>query len=584
MLTSFILADTGALTLAEGVVLVSWYKPILMILPFLGWGWVISSIYDKDAARWYFQRQTWNLGHMLAGVVALVLMLAPSFGALTFWAMWPAAMVVLVADLLLYYFLRNADDRVPAHHKWSLDPAKLLGAAAQGSKRKKRKAGDAELVFSGPNGELEPPDPEAQPVEHEIRLNAEELIKAMLDQRGSRLEIGPARDGAYVAAVMVDGLRAPVGKFTPDRGAGIVTMFKAAAGLDVEDRRRPQSGELQVGAPGAKPMKLGLSTIGGQAGMKAEMIVEPESQVQLRLKELGLHPNQLEDARSMIDEEKGVVLQVAPPHGGRTTTFYALIREHDAYLNNVQTLETDPVTTVEGVRCNEYDPRANEGEFSTTVRSILRRDPDVVGVAEFPDADTAKEIARSDHDRTRVYLSFNASDVNEAMSKYLQAVGNERQAAESLHGIVAQRLVRRLCHNCKAPFQPTPDMLKKLGLPGEVKQLFRASGKVLVKDKEETCPVCGGTGYFGQIGVFAVQLYGPEEREAIASGQMNSLRGLLRQKKQQSLQTAALQHVVNGDTTVDEVVRVMEGGSKQRSSRSGGASPAAGAGARTGQS
>lgn len=561
------MGDFALLTIGQAVTLVSWYKPILLLIPFVGWAWVVSTIYDKDAERWYFKRQAWNLGHLVAGIAALAVALAVNIGPMTFWLVWPLATLILVGDLLLYFFLRNADDRVPETHKWSLNPSQLFAQAANESKRKKRKAGDAVLVFTGPNGELEPPNPETNPAEHEIRLNIEELFATMLDSRGSRLEIGPARDGSYLAAIMVDGVRTPIGKFTPDRGAGLVTMLKAAAGLDVEDRRRPQSGTLHIGKPGSQALGLGVSTIGGQAGMKATLIVEPESQVQLRLKDLGLHPNQIDDVRAMIDEEKGVVLQVAPAQGGRTATFYALLREHDAYLNNVQTLETDPVTAIDGVRANLFDPRANEGEFSTTVRSILRRDPDIVGIAEFPDAETAKEIARADHDRTRVYLSFNAGDPAEAMSKYMQGVSDDKLAAESLHGIVSQRLVRRLCHNCKVPFQPTPDMLKKLGLPAEVKQLFRKSGKVLVKDKEETCPVCGGTGYFGQIGVFAVQSFGPEEREAIASGQLNSLRGLLRQKKQQSLQTAALQHVVNGDTTVDEVVRVMEGGGKRPSSK-----------------
>lgn len=557
------MGDSSLLSFGQALTLVSWYKPVLLLLPFIGWAWVVATLYDKDAARWHFKRQLWNLGHMAAAIAALVVALVLNIGPFSFWLAWPVAMLILAADLLLYFFLRNADDRVPEAFHWSLNPSKLFAKAGGAGKAKRRKAGDAALIFTGPNGELEPPDAETSPVEHEIRLNVEELFTTMLDARGSRLEIGPARDGSYVAAIMVDGLKTPIGKFTADRGAGIITMLKAAAGLDVEDRRRPQKGALEIGKPGIKALGLGLSTLGGQAGMKAILTVEPESQVQLKLKDLGLHPNQIEDIRAIIDEEKGVVLQVAPAQGGRSTTFYAILREHDAYLNNVQTLEIDPITTIQGVRTTVYDPRANEGEFSTTVRSILRRDPDIVGVAEFPDAETAKEIARADHDRTRVYLSFIAGDPGEAMTKYIQAVGNDKQAAESLHGVIAQRLVRRLCHNCKVPFQPTADMLKKLGLPAEVKQLFRKSGKVLVKDKEETCPVCGGTGHFGQIGVFTVQSFGPEEREAIASGQFNSLRGLLRQKKQQTLQTAALQHVVNGDTTVEEVVRVMEGGSKK---------------------
>jgi len=236
---------------------------------------------------------------------------------------------------------------------------------------------------------------------------------------------------------------------------------------------------------------------------------------------------------------------------------YALLRKHDAYTSNVQTIALEQQATIEGVRQNKFEP-TGDAEFSTTVRSILRRDPDVVAVAEMPDEATAREVAKADHERTRIYVSLRADGVLPAIQLFARAVGDQKLASNCLHGAIGQRLVRQLCVNCKAPFQPTAEMIKKLGLPKDTKQLFKKSGQVLMKDKPQVCPVCGGSGFFGQIGVFEVYTIGPDERKLIAANDMTALRAAFRQRKQQSLQQAALQHVVLGNTSVEEVIRVTQ--------------------------
>jgi len=130
--------------------------------------------------------------------------------------------------------------------------------------------------------------------------------------------------------------------------------------------------------------------------------------------------------------------------------------------------------------------------------------------------------------------------------------------------------------NCRVAFQPTPEALKKLGLPEDTKQLFRKSGIALVKDKEQTCPVCGGSGYFGQIGLFAAHDIDANEQRLIASNDMTGLRAAFRQKKQPSIQQAGLQLAMSGDTSVDEIVRAMGGGEKRRKPQPSGQGAAKG--------
>lgn len=550
--------DPGAfapLLVGEGVILVSFYKPVLMLVSFLAWAWVVSTIFDKDSARWYFRRRAWNGFHVAMAVAAIAAVVALPAGPMAFWIGWPIMVVVLLADLLIYFFLRNRDDRVPAAFRWSLNPAKWVAASKSKKEKKVKKVGDAVLVFRGPAGEV--PIPAQETPEYETRIAAEGIFQKALDLRASQIDILPVREGAYGVILSVDGVRNQLDPLPAQQGAAVIDIYKRAAGLDVGDRRRQQRGACQIGRPGAGLIDIGIVTKGASSGMRMTARIDPIAQVTRDFDELGLLPNQLADLKAMVEEGKGVVLQTAPPDHGRTTTFYALIRRHDAYTSNVQTVELEPEATIEGVRHNEFDPATDGAEFSTTVRSILRRDPDVLGVSEMPDPETAKEVARADVERTRVYLSFKADNALDAISRFAGAVGDQRAAADTLHGVVSQKLVRRLCHNCRVPFEPTPDILKKLGLPPDTRQLYRKSGSVLVKDKEAVCPVCTGTGYFGQVGVFSVNTIGSEERELIAAGDVKGLRGLLRQKKQQSIQTAALQHVLAGHTSVDELLRVI---------------------------
>jgi type II secretory ATPase GspE/PulE/Tfp pilus assembly ATPase PilB-like protein len=251
------------------------------------------------------------------------------------------------------------------------------------------------------------------------------------------------------------------------------------------------------------------------------------------------------------------VLVAAPADGGRTTTFYTVIRMHDAYTSNVQTIEMDPQATLEGVKQNKFDQYAEGPEYGTTVRSLLRRDPDVLGVAELPDANTAKEAAKADFDRCRIYVCVKADNAQQALQGWVKLVGDPELAAKGLRGVISQKLLRKLCNNCKAGYAPTPDMLKKLGLPeGGVKQLFKKGGQVMVKDKVQTCPACDGGGYFGQEGAFEVVTLTDGDRSLIKAGDWNGLKLELRKRKVPTLQQAALRKAVDGITSVEEVIRV----------------------------
>jgi type II secretory ATPase GspE/PulE/Tfp pilus assembly ATPase PilB-like protein len=567
--------NPNLLTLGEGLFLVSFWKPLILLIPFVGWAWIISRIYDKHAERFHLARTKWNVLHLSFGFVAFFAALAiPIQGELAFWVGLLVAISILAVDLAAYAVVANRDERVPEEHRVRLDFSKL--AEARQAKAAEKRAGKVELVIKGPDKQ-EIIAPERETPEFDIRVAAEAIILKGLEIRASQADIAPTgRENTYGVSYLVDGVRQPGDTLPAANAVKLMDFWKGSAKLDVADRRKRQSGDVNV-EHGADRAKLRIITSGTTGGIRMTMLYDPEKQVRRKAADLGLLENQMKELQAIVDDRRGVVLLAAPIDGGRTTSLYSVVRMHDAYTTNIQTIEMEPQDSLEGVRQNEYTTTGEGAEYSTTLRTILRRDPQIVGVAEMPDEATAREVARADHERTRLYLSLRTDNAITAIQAYVKAVGDADLAAKSLHGVTAQKLMRKLCINCRVPYQPSPDMLKKLNLPADkVKQLFKKGGQVLIKNKPEICPVCRGIGYIGQEGAFEVYRIDKAERDMIRSGNWNALRAEFRKRGLPTVQQAALAKVLAGITSVEEFGRITSEGARPSGSAPGAAKPGAG--------
>lgn len=542
-------------TFAEARVLLAWWKPLILLLPLIAYLWLVSTVFDKHAARFHLGRHGWNVAHLVVALVAVVLAFAlPIESQVGFWAGLGLMCLLLGAQVAVFVTVVNRDERVPERHRLRLDLSALREARA--ARAAARLQGRVELAIRGPDGQILQA-PEKDSPEFALRIAAESLFLRARDARALQIDLAPTgKDSLYGVSMLVDGVRRVAQTLPESDAIRLIDFWKHAAGLDLADRRRRLSADLTIDRGEARHL-VRLETSGSAQGMRLSLTIDPHLAVRLGVDQLGLLEPQRKELDAIVAERQGVVLLAGLPHGGRTTTLYAIIKMHDAYTSNVQTLEFSPQDTLEGVRQNRYDRYAQGPEFSTMLRSILRRDPDVVGVAELPDAATAREAARADHDRTRVYLSLRADSALAAIKTWVNAVGDVAAAAEALHGVLAQRLLRRLCLNCRVPYQPAPDMLAKLGLPPDkVKQLYKRGGQVLIRNKPDVCPVCGGIGYFEQTGVFEVFGIGPAERELIQAGNLVALRAEFRKRMLPTLQQAALRKAIEGITSVEEVMRV----------------------------
>ncbi|MEM0982649.1 MAG: ATPase, T2SS/T4P/T4SS family [Planctomycetota bacterium] len=544
---------SAPVTLAEALVLVSWWKAILILPPIVGWAWLVSTVFDKQADRFSLGRDGWNAVHLALGLVALIAALAIPIPA--WWSLligYALMLAILGADIAAFVVMTNGDERVPEGAKLKLDLSALKGDAE--AKKAAKQQAKVSIKIVGPGKQVVPP-PQKETPEYEVRALAEERIIEALDNRGSRLDIvASQREGASGVSYIVDGVRQGATQLAPQQAVAMIDFWKACAGLDVKDRRRKQTATFKIERSDV-PTELKLTTSGAQGGVQLTLVVDPSEAVKMKAGSIGLLPQQIELLEQLL-EARGVMLLTAPKQQGRTTTMYAMLGMHDAYTQNIVTLEHEIESEIEGVRQSAFDPTA-EAEFSTTLRSMIRRDPDVVGVGDVPDAETAKEAAAVEADRTRIYLSMTAEGSLPALATWTKAVGDADAAGKPLTGIVTQRLVRRLCENCRIEYQPPPEMLKKLQLPADrVKRLFKKGGQVLIKNKPETCPVCQGTGYFGQTGIFEVLPFGPEERAALRDQNWNGLKAEWRKKGAIMLNQAALRLAAEGVTSVEEITRV----------------------------
>lgn len=567
-LTQFLLAPAPSVMLADAsaFVLASWWKAIIFVAMFAGWGWFVSTVADKHAARFYLPREKWNVVYMVTALIAVaVIVVNPLEGIVAFLVALPVVALLLIVPPFMYVQTANKDERVPEEHRLTMNVASWM--EARKTAKEAKKATRLQLAIVKPDG-VTMEVPEDGSAEMIVRSAAEKLYIDGVAGRAHKIELLPAGEKGYVVAHTVDGLRAVVGEpLAPQDAMRVIAFWQTASGLEAGERRR-QVGEPDV-SQGGERHHLRVISSGGQQGLKLTIVVDPAKSVRRKGENLGLLPQQHELLQKLVDDGTGVVLLAAPKGMGRTTMLYSVLKMHDAYTSNIQTIELEQQDTLEGIRQNIWSPTGGGPDHATLLRSILRRDPSVVGVAEVVDEATAQEAAKGDLDHTRVYLSVPAEGALQAVDMFRRAMHDNTMAAGALRGVVAGKLVRALAQSSREAYVPSPDMLKKLNLsPDKVKTLYRHRTHVEVNKKLVPCPESGGTGFVGQLGVFELYNVGADEKAAIEQGDMNALATAFRKQGVPSIQQAALVRAVEGATSVDEVIRVTVGASKSKTASS----------------
>ncbi len=532
---------------AVSAVLLAWWKMLLVVIPFGLWAWLVATKLDKDARYYHLNHRMWNGIHMGAGGAALAAaLLVPIF-----WIGWPVQLMLLLGPVLAYWRVRNA--AVPENERFYLSSesfSQKLAARAQ-----RRAAHQALIQFADAKGKVRDV-PLKDDTLFPVHMVAEDVVGPASAARASRVEIAVTPNGAQVMQ-SVDGIRYKRETILTDPAIRMIDYLKDIAGLDVNDRRRRQSGEFHMRGPEGTT-HVTMVVKGSSTGQMAQLDFDRAKRLHKPFDGLGLLSPQMEALRFLDPkhERHGVVLIGAPPGQGLTTTAYAFISRHDAYTSNVKTLEREIAVRLEGVDQVEWDPSNPDVDYATNLQSILRRDPAVVLTSDVRDKETARVIVDPGMQGPLIYVQQPLATIEDQVRDWVNKVGDVKSATKALRIVTNQRLLRSLCPNCRQPYTPTPEQIKRLNLPAKkVSQLFRAGGKVQVKNKIEDCPVCQGTGYLGQTAAFQVFVVDDEARKLLAAGDLKAGLAHARRNNMVYLQEAALAKVITGETTIEEVVR-----------------------------
>jgi type II secretory ATPase GspE/PulE/Tfp pilus assembly ATPase PilB-like protein len=534
--------------LADAPILMSILKPVLLIATFVAYMRYVAK-FEADARMYTLPILGWNLGYIGAALVALLLIILIPW----FFVGWALAVMVLAGTMFGYWKFRDA--RLPENRRFRFGGEKLAKAMAA----RKQAAADrgASAQFTRADGSKEPV-PQKEDPSLGIYLTVEQMTLAPLSVRATRIDLASTQAGV-ATSMLVDGVRTKGEPMPPDVGNAAIDMIKRLAGLDVNDRRRRQTGAFTV-TSAAGSSRLTVTSIGSSSGQTLRVDFDREERLGKAIDSIGLAPAQLEALRTLEDPGKrvGVVIVSAPPGQGLTTLGFSIVSRHDAYTSNIKTLERELVYRVEGVEHKAFAPEPGVEDYASALTKIIRRDPDVVLAADISEPGSAKAATLMGLERPLVYVLVPAESMAAAVATWIQAVGDPKTATKCLSAVVHQRLIRQLCPNCKSPFTPAPEQAKKLGIPsGKQVELFRPSGKIQVKNRIEDCPVCQGSAYFGQIGIFEVMMVDKDARQMLAE---NDFRGAyaraVRDAKMIQLQEAALLKVREGLTSLEEVQRV----------------------------
>ncbi|MCO6436477.1 MAG: Flp pilus assembly complex ATPase component TadA [Phycisphaerae bacterium] len=534
---------------------------IVMILVVL-WGMAVQWV-DRDTDVVKTRREHWNLIVISGGFVGFIVLLVPPWRGWLFLGGLFSWLLIAGGALMAYVIHRNGRVVPAARVLTAAHVKRLMGGerkkAAASTKGMRIQISDSSGKFVGM-----PEDAETGAVFDKVQ----DLLYEVLWRRASMVDLIPGKE-KYRLVYKVDGVVSEKPDGIPSGDAEqIIRYLKQIAGLNAEEIRRPQSGTIEAAllSHEGDVGKTEVKTSGTTVGERMQLRVQSHEKL-LRLHELGLAAARLESIRKdILAKPTGLFIVAAPPEHGMTMTQYAVLRSHDAYMHNIHTLERRPLLELDNITQQRFDGANTDVNYARMLQTILRREPDIILVGECEDRETAMLAARAAAEDRKVYMGLSAKDTGDALEKLIKFVENPGLVAKALKGVIAERLVRTLCTECREAFQPDEATLKKLNLPAEkIERFYRppTEPKVDRKGVEIVCQNCQGTGYRGRTGIFELMIVDDAVAGLIAQGApINKIKAQCRKNKMYYLQEEGLLKVIDGTTSMNEILRVLRSADK----------------------
>jgi len=371
------------------------------------------------------------------------------------------------------------------------------------------------------------------------------IISEGILSRASDIHVEPEEGGVSVR-YRIDGVLRQVMKIPRQAGLPLISRIKIMSSLDIADRLRPQDGRARVAVNG-QPIDLRVSTLPAQLGEKVVIRILDSRATVKSLDTLGLNPGEAEAIKRLLENHEGILLVTGPTGSGKTTTLYSAINQIKGEGVNIVTVE-DPVEyRMQGIVQVQVQEKAGL-TFAAALRSILRQDPNVVLVGEIRDKETAQIAVQASLTGHLVLSTLHTNDAANAVTRLVDIGVESYKIAASLRGVVAQRLMRRLCPTCKEVWMEAPPERLRRWVPTGT-PLYRAGG----------CPDCAMTGYRGRFSILEILTMTAELERLIAAGEAaDRIAEAAQRGGMKSLWDSGLAHVVRGESTLEELTRVVD--------------------------
>lgn len=376
------------------------------------------------------------------------------------------------------------------------------------------------------------------------------MLTEAIQQGASDIHFEPSESGLRVR-YRIDGVLQTRHSPSPELQSQLLARIKVMAKMDIAEHRLPQDGRIKL-RMGRREIDFRVSTVPITGGERIVLRILDKGNVVIGLKSLGMLPEVFNEFKRMIKMPEGILLVTGPTGSGKTTTLYSAINEIYSEESNIMTIE-DPVEyNLKGIAQIGVKPKINL-TFAAGLRTILRQDPDVVMVGEIRDIETAQIAIQASLTGHLVMSTLHTNDAPSAITRMVDMGIEPYLLSSTIVGVLAQRLVRRICPDCSTGYKATDDEIKSLGISQSdlnKGQLFHGEG----------CKECFGTGYRGRHGIYELMVVNnPIKKQIVKSPDAVELRKIALESGMSSLLIHGAYLAVNGITTVAEVLRVTRG-------------------------
>ncbi len=541
-------------------------KVIPVVLILLAWARGLSWA-DKDAIAARLPRDMLNIALLSGFILGFVLLLAVP----NFYLAILVMIAVMGAEVGIYLSMRNktvgVKDLKGDFQNW-------IKGAGRKPKEVQEIVGAVQIV--GPNGALLPAPKEDTP-EAESYNGIQTMLTDPLTNNAEVIELAPA-EGGVIVTYSVDGVNYTGATVPRSVGAAAIAYLKAAAGLDMGEIRKPQKGTLKLNV-NSRRRELQLETKGSTAGEFARFVADAKKRHDFTPETIGFTDEQLERLRNDIKSGSGVTLLSAPRKQGLTSLCYAVLRAHDAFLQNIVTVERDAEQDLEGITQNKLERGATAAVEAKLVNWVVSQQPDVALLSKPESPQAAADLIKYAKDH-RVYFGIVANNTLEALSIWRKFVGDDALAVSNLKLVINGRNLRKLCSACKQAYTPDPDTLRKMNMdPARVDKLYQAR-KEPVRDPKGNpirCEFCNELRYKGRTGIYEFLIIDDAIKQIAVNGltsEQNAapFKSAFRKQKGKYLQEMGLALVETGETSVQEVLRAIKAGGDSGMAAPGGSS------------